>query len=158
MRAKVNNDPFVHRYWNTNSFTIWFQSVLGSLLSVVFSLSLLEPSRGPENVLSIEIGRTEYQITWDVLPREVANGFIKIYQVRLLLKESCSSVDASFNSTFNTTKTEMLLSSLSICSRYEVSVRVFTVAGPGPYSEPLVIQTLGESKKQNILTLNTIVF
>ena len=109
-----------------------------------FSLSLLEPSRGPENVVSIEIGRTEYQITWDVLPREVANGFIKIYQVRLLLKESCSSVDASFNSTFNTTKTEMLLSSLSICSRYEVSVRAFTVAGPGPYSEPLVIQTLGE--------------
>ena len=157
MRAKVNNDPFVHRYWNTSSFSI-LVSICTCLLSVFFSLSLLEPSRGPENVLSIEIGRTEYQITWDVLPREVANGFIKIYQVRLLLKESCSSVDASFNSTFNTTKTEMLLSSLSICSRYEVSVRAFTVAGPGPYSEPLVIQTLGESKKQNILMLNTIVF
>ena len=123
-------------------FPFWIQSILGSLLRL-FSLSLLEPSRGPENVLSIEIERTEYQLSWNGLPREVANGFIKIYQVRLLLKESCFSVDTSFNSTFNTTKTEMLLSSLSICSRYEVSVRAFTAAGPGPYSEPLVIQTLG---------------
>ncbi|XP_022783220.1 protein sidekick-2-like isoform X2 [Stylophora pistillata] len=103
-----------------------------------------EPSRGPENVISLEVKRTEYQITWDGLPREVANGFIKTYQVRLLLKESCSPVDASFNSTFNTTKTEMLLSSVSVCARYEVSVRAFTAAGPGPYSEPSVIQTQGE--------------
>ena len=127
--------------WVLAHFPFWIQSILGSLLRL-FSLSLLEPSRGPKNVLSIEIERTEYQLSWNGLPREVANGFIKIYQVRLLLKESCS-VDTSFNSTFNTTKTEMLLSSLSICSRYEVSVRAFTAAGPGPYSEPLVIQTLG---------------
>ncbi|PFX30135.1 Protein sidekick-2 [Stylophora pistillata] len=102
-----------------------------------------EPSRAPENVSSIKVEYTKYQITWDALTREVANGLIKMYQVRLTLKESCTSVDASFNSTYNTTKTEMLFSSLSICTSYEVSVRAFTEAGPGPYSKPLVIQTLG---------------
>lgn len=105
---------------------------------------MLEPSRAPENVSSIKVEYTKYQITWDALTREVANGLIKMYQVRLTLKESCTSVDASFNSTYNTTKTEMLFSSLSICTSYEVSVRAFTEAGPGPYSKPLVIQTLGE--------------
>lgn len=121
-------------------------------------ISLLEPSHGPENVSSIEVDYTKYQITWNSLTRQVANGLVKMYQVRLDLKESCTSFHTSFNSTFNTSKTEILLSSLSMCTRYEVSVRAFTEAGPGPYSQSLAIQTLGESKMRDMLTSTMLVY
>ena len=103
-----------------------------------------EPSRGPENVSSTEINYTAYQITWVELPREVANGIIILYQVRLILVESCTLVQSDLYSTFNSTTTDVFLTGLSLCSKYEVTVRGYTVAGPGPYSKPIVAQTLGE--------------
>ena len=107
-----------------------------------------EPIRGPQTVNSIQVNYTAYQITWTELPREVSNGVIKMYQVRLILKENCTLVqsiaNSEFDSTFNTTSTSVLLTGLSSCSKYEVSVRGYTVVGPGPYSKPIVVQTLGE--------------
>lgn len=106
--------------------------------------SPLEPSHGPENVSFVELNYTTFQITWAGLSEEVANGIIRIYQVRLVLKESCTPVQPVVYSTFNTTTTDVFLSSLSVCTRYEMSVRGFTAVGPGPYSEPTMLQTLGE--------------
>ena len=91
-----------------------------------------------------EVNYTTFQITWAALPKEVANGIIKIYQVRLFLKEDCSSVQSQLNSTFNTTTTDLVLTDISMCGKYGVSVRGYTVAGSGPYSKPVVLQTLGK--------------
>ena len=44
--------------------------------------------------------------------------------------------------TVNTTATTVLLTGLSLCEKYEVSVRGYTVAGPGPYSKPVVVEKL----------------
>lgn len=111
-----------------------------------FNFSPLEPSHGPENVSANEVNYTTFQITWAALPKEVANGIIKIYQVSLFLNESCTSAQSDLYSTFNTTTTNVVLTDLSMCGKYEASVRGFTVAGPGPYSRPIVLQTLGKYK------------
>lgn len=102
------------------------------------------PSHGPENVSSTEVNYTTFEITWAALPKKVAHGIIKMYQVRLFLKENCTSSQSELYSRFNTTTTDMVLSGLSICAKYEVSIRGYTVVGPGPYSRPIVLQTLGE--------------
>ena len=91
-----------------------------------------------------ELNYTTFQISWDGLSEEVANGFIKMYQVRLVLNASCAPVQPVLYSTFNTTTTDVVLSSLSVCAHYEMSVRGFTAVGPGPYSKPKILQTLGE--------------
>lgn len=91
----------------------------------------------------IGLNYTTFQISWDGLSEEVANGFIKMYQVRLVVNATCTPVQPVLYSTFNTTTTDVL-SSLSLCTQYEVSVRGFTAVGPGPYSKPIMLQTLGE--------------
>ena len=105
-------------------------------------LSLLEPGRGPENVSAKEVNYTTFQLTWEAIPKEVANGIIRNYQVRLVLKENCTLTQSA--SAFNTTTTIAVLTGISMCAKYEVSVRGYTAVGPGPYSRPVVLQTLGE--------------
>ncbi|KAL9950681.1 hypothetical protein ACROYT_G043216 [Oculina patagonica] len=102
-----------------------------------------EPSRGPDNVSSVEVNTIAYQITWTGLSTKVANGIVKLYEVSLTLKENCTLVQPILYSTFNTTTTDVLLTGLSLCAKYEVSVRGYTVVGPGPYSKPVVLQTVG---------------
>ena len=48
--------------------------------------------------------------------------------------------------TLNTTATFVVLYDLPLCYQYHVSVRAYTKAGPGPYSEPMVLQTSSEYK------------
>ena len=92
---------------------------------------------------SIEVNYTTFEITWTALSEKVAHGVIKMYQVRLFLMENCTLVESELYSRFNTTTTNMVLSGLSICAKYEVSIRGFTAVGPGPYSRAIILQTLG---------------
>ena len=87
---------------------------------------------------------TTFRITWAALSEKVAHGVIKMYQVRLFLTENCTLVQSGLYSRFNTTTTNMVLSGLSICAKYEVSVRGYTAVGPGPYSRAIILQTLGK--------------
>ena len=107
---------------------------------LLYGFPPLEPSRGAENVSSSEVNYTTNKITWAELPKGAANGVIKLYEVRLELKESCLKVDFTFHS-MNTTKSSVLLTGFWMCAKYEVSVRGYTVAGPGPYSKAIVAQT-----------------
>ena len=123
--------------------------MLGYLIAVYFVkvlcyvFPLLVPSRGPENVSSTEVNSTTNKITWAGLPKKVANGIIKVYEARLKVQESCMEVQSVFQS-INTTITDVFLTGLWMCAKYEVSVRGYTVAGPGPYSKSIVVQTLGK--------------
>ena len=89
---------------------------------------------------------TTYQISWLALPKNLANGVIKLYQLSIVLKENCTVVQSSSQLSINTTSTSVLLTGLSICAKYELTVRGYTVVGPGPYSIPIVFETLGEIK------------
>ena len=108
--------------------------------TVILCFPRIAPSRGAENVSSSEVNYTTNKITWAGLPKEAANGVIKLYEVRLELKESCLKVDFTFHA-MNTTKTSVLLTGFWMCAKYEVPVRGYTVAGPGPYGKAIVVQT-----------------
>ena len=108
--------------------------------TIISCFPRIEPSRGAGNVSSSEVNYTTNRITWAELPKEAANGVIKLYEVRLELKETCLRVDFTFHA-MNTTKSSILLTDFWMCAKYEVSVRGYTVAGPGPYSKAIVVQT-----------------
>lgn len=87
---------------------------------------------------------TTFEVTWAALSKKVAHGIIKMYQVRLFVMENCTLIQSELYSSFNTTTTNMVLSGLSICAKYEVSIRGYTAVGPGPYSRAIILQTLGK--------------
>ena len=87
---------------------------------------------------------TTFHITWAALPKESVTVNIIMYEVRLFSNTSCTMTGFTTYATLNTSTTEVLLSNLSMCTGYEVAVRAYTIVGPGPYSEPIVLQTLGE--------------
>ena len=105
-----------------------------------------EPSVGPDNVSFSELNETTFNISWDPLTREKSYGKVILYEIK---EELVSRVKRQKRSpissrTFNTTATFVVLYELPLCSQYHVSVRAYTKAGPGPYSQPMVLQTSSE--------------
>ena len=111
---------------------------------IFFVFYQIEPSRGPADISSSAVSSEKFNITWLGLLRDVAYGIIINYEVRLSVVENCTEIKSFYDSTINTTTTYVIVTGLSLCAKYEVSVRGYTAEGPGPYSNPVMVQTLGK--------------
>ena len=80
------------------------------------------------------------------LTREKSNGKVILYDVKqvLLSTEKRQKRSPSNSATIITTATFVLLYDLPLCSRYNVFVRAYTKAGPGPYTQPSLLETSSE--------------
>ncbi|XP_022810088.1 receptor-type tyrosine-protein phosphatase S-like [Stylophora pistillata] len=98
-----------------------------------------EPRGGPADVVSAEVNKTTFNISWAPLSREQTNGDIILYNVKEELMSRGTSQKRSLSSkTVNTTNTFILLNGLLLCSQYQVSVRAYTKVkylGTKPYNE-----------------------
>ena len=114
--------------------------------TIIFLFPLLEPSVGPDNVSFAELNGTTYNISWAPVIREKSYGKVILYDVKEeLLSRGKRRKRSPINSrTVNTTATFVVLYDLPLCSQYNVSVRAYTKAGPGPYSQPMVLETSSE--------------
>ena len=92
---------------------------------------------------AIAISSTEIMVAWwEVLPID-QNGIITIYEIQyepLQFMESLSPLV--------TTTTDMVvnLTNLQEHVEYNISVRAYTIVGPGPYSDPVTERTLEDRK------------
>ena len=112
---------------------------------VLFVFPSIEPSVGPDNVIFSELNKTTFNISWAPLTREKSYGKVILYDVKEELVSRGKRRKRSISSrTLTTTTTSVVLYGLPRCSEYHVSVRAYTKAGPGPYSQPLVLQTSSE--------------
>ena len=97
------------------------------------------------------ISSTEIMVTWEeVLPID-QNGIITIYEVQyepLQFLESLSTLVT------NTNDMAVNLTNLQEYVEYSVSVRAYTIVGPGPYSDPVTERTLEDRKLVHIICLN----
>ncbi|XP_078353365.1 receptor-type tyrosine-protein phosphatase S-like isoform X3 [Oculina patagonica] len=102
-----------------------------------------EPSVGPDNVSLSKVNETTFNISWAPLTREKSYGKVIMYGVKEeLVSRGKRRKRTTINSrTVNTTTTFFVLNGLPACSRYNVYVRAYTKAGPGPYSQPLPLET-----------------
>ena len=109
-------------------------------MKIISRVCEIEPSRGPEGISSSAVNSRKINITWLGLSREVAYGTIINYEVRLSVEENCTKIQSSYPSTINTTATYILVTGLSLCAKYAVSIRGYTAVGPGPYSRSVMEQ------------------
>ena len=107
---------------------------------------MLGPRVGPANVSFDNYNTTTFNISWVPLTREKSHGKVILYDVKeeLLLRGKRRKRSHSNSRTLNTTTTFVVLYDLLLCSRYNVSVRAYTEAGPGPYTQPRVLETSSE--------------
>ncbi|XP_064385915.1 uncharacterized protein LOC135334596 isoform X5 [Halichondria panicea] len=108
------------------------------------------PSGSPtiDNVMSLS--PTEIQVTWIAIPEIEQNGVITRYEVlyRSTLDFTIGSVSTMDGDTFTANITELEESVV-----YNITVRAYTVVGPGPFSEVAMERTGGAapaSPPQNV--------
>ena len=108
-----------------------------------FFFSLIAPSFGPDNFVTTELNETTFNISWAPLPTEKSNGIVVNYEAaaELVVTRARSRRAVASSKGFNTTETFAVLKDFLTCSQYRISVRAFTVVGPGPYGPATHIQT-----------------
>ena len=114
--------------------------------TVCIAFHSLGPSVGPANVSYVTYNKTTFNISWTPLTREKSYGKVILYDVKqeLLSRGKRRKRSPSNSATLNTTTTFVVLYDLPLCSRYNVSVRAYTSAGSGPYTQPRVLETSSE--------------
>ena len=112
----------------------------------IFAFLFLGPSVGPANVSFVSFNKTTFNISWAPLTREKSYGKVILYDVKqeLLPRRKRRKRSPSNSRILNTTATFVVLYDLPLCSRYNVIVRAYTKAGPGPYTQPRVLETSSE--------------
>lgn len=101
-------------------------------------LSLLVPSRPPEDLHAYENNSTSIIVWSQSVPECCRHGIIRGY--RLYLKD-CDSGDFVANSTMHDTPPAFLVSGLKKFYSYNVSMLAFTAKGSGPLSEQVTVTT-----------------
>ena len=100
------------------------------------------PSEAPQNVTLMVESSTAIKVSWEEVPAIDENGIIIMYQVQYDPLETFG--DLIFTKNVNITDTSMLstvLTGLEEYVEYNISVRAYTSAGPGPYSVGVVERT-----------------
>ena len=106
------------------------------------------PATPPQNVQANAASSTEIMVTWEeVLPID-QNGIITNYEVQYEPLQFMGSLDTMF---VNTTDMAVNLTNLQEYVEYNISVRAYTIIGPGPYSDPVTERTLEDRKLINIM-------
>lgn len=83
-------------------------------------------------------------MSWSAVPSLDQNGMITLYEVRY---EPLVTFDGALaTSTSNTTSMSLVLYDLQEYVTYSISVRAYTSAGPGMYSQPIIEQTLEDGE------------
>lgn len=116
------------------------------LLCVLISslLSFLVPSAPPQNITTSPQSSTEIHVSWSAVPSLDQNGVITLYEVQY---EPLVTFDGALaTSTSNTMSMSLVLYDLQEYVTYSISVRAYTSAGPGVYSQPIIEQTLEDGE------------
>ena len=90
---------------------------------------------------------TEIMVTWEVVPAIDENGIIINYEVRF---EPLEFTETLSTSSVNTSDLSVVIGSLQEYVQYDISVRAYTIVGPGPYSDPVTQRTLEDRKLVHI--------
>ena len=84
-------------------------------------------------------------VSWVMLECHVRHGNITLYEVCC----SCSDYMCIVNRTSNTSsgnEISLEVTGLEEFANYTIKVRAYTAVGPGPYSNPIDVRTLPDSK------------
>ena len=94
--------------------------------------------------MATAVSPTSIMVTWDMVPPIDQNGVITMYQVLYQPLETFGGAIGPL--TVNVTELTADLTDLEEYVNYTISVRAYTSAGEGPYSDGVVELTFEDSK------------
>ena len=106
-----------------------------------------EPATAPQNVVTTAETSTTIMVTWERVLAIDENGIIINYEVRF---EPLEFTETLSTSSVNTSDLTVVLRALQEYVEYNISVRAYTIVGPGPYSDPVTQRTLEDRKLVHI--------
>ena len=90
---------------------------------------------------------TEIMVLWEEVPTLHQNGEITTYEIEHVPLETFrGQISTNTVNTSNGSVLMMVLTGLEEYVKYNISVRSYTSAGPGPYSDPVTERTDMDSK------------
>ena len=95
----------------------------------------IEPSGTPQAVRYTAVTSTSVDLSWSPPPTEHHNGIIRQYSVRVVVQDTGEIF------THSTIQLRITVGGLHPYYTHNFSISAVTVV-PGPYSEPLIVQTL----------------
>ena len=84
-------------------------------------------------------------VSWEMLECQDRHGNITMYEVRYTDLNFGENVNQTLN-TSSGDELSLMVDDLEEFANYTIEVRAYTAVGPGPYSSPMDVQTLPDSK------------
>ena len=104
---------------------------------------VLVPGAAP--VVSTSPDQRSINVSWEMLECQDRHGNITMYEVRYTDLNFGENVNQTLN-TSSGDELSLVVSGLEEFANYTIEVRAYTAVGPGPYSSPIDVQTLPDSK------------
>lgn len=84
----------------------------------------------------------KYEVSWQEIPRELSNGKVIAYEVKWSSIASRKRRSPAVPHAANASESPYTLVNISLADnmKYNIIVRGYTEAGPGPYSDPIVLE------------------
>ena len=115
---------------------------------ILLTFSNTAPDNPPQNVTASVVSSTEIEVSWEDLPAICQNGVITMYEIQFVPLETFGEqITSDTVNTSNGSVLMMVLTGLEEYVEYNISVRAYTSAGPGPYSDPVTERTLEDGEK-----------
>ena len=99
------------------------------------------PSSPPSNVIATAVSPTSIMVTWDMVPPIDQNGVITMYEVLHEPLETFNGAIMSSTTTVGGMTLTAVLDGLEEYVNYYISIRAYTSAGEGPYSDGVIERT-----------------
>ena len=105
------------------------------------------PDDPPQNVSATAVSSTEIKISWEELPAICQNGVITVYEIQFVPLQLFGGLITSDTVNISDGSVLMItLTGLEEYVEYNISVRAYTSARPGPYSDSITARTETDSK------------
>ena len=114
---------------------------------IILTFSNTAPDDPPQNVTATAVSSTEIVVSWEDLPAICQNGVIAMYEILYEPLETFGEITSDTVNTSDGSVLMMVLTGLEEYVEYNISVRAYTSAGPGPYSDPVTERTLEDGEK-----------
>lgn len=152
--TSVGPGPFETTVQLTPEDSTFYKNCCIICIKYLFCFLTLGPASPPVNVMTLVSTSTSIMVGWEEIPIFDQNGNIIAYEV---FYEPLDSFDGEIQAeTVNISGTFTILDGLEEFVCYNITIRAYTSAGPGPYSVTVMSMT-SEDGKTSYLSLDIIV-
>ena len=108
----------------------------------MYTLYVSGPSGFPTDIQATAVSSTTIRVEWNNVEEAERNGNITHFEIIISLPSSAAVNESNITVQVSWKDRDFMFDDLEEFTEYNVSLRAFTVVGPGPFSPHLGVQTL----------------